>query len=333
VSVQASPRFGAIAAGRRGSSANVRAEVLSNFPGDAEVKVWLELPQGWSAQPAEIPLRFTHSGEAQTADFKLLVPANAPLAAGKKYPVHIVAESGGQKYREGYQTITRRDLETRRLYAPAIAEFTGVDVRLPQGLKVGYIMGAGDEVPAALEQLGIKPQMLSANDVATGNLSAFDTILVGIRAMTVRPDLRAYNNRLLEYARNGGNLVVQYQDTGFEGLQMARRPEEVVEEDAKVAVLETGNPLLTTPNAITSADFEGWVEERGSHFMSQWEVQFKPLLESHDQGQDPQRGGLLTARYGKGSFTYCAYSLYRQLPAGVPGAFRLLANLVSPARR
>jgi len=194
-------------------------------------------------------------------------------------------------------------------------------------------MGAGDDIPDSLARIGVKPQLLTPADLASANLSQFDTIIVGIRASAVRPDYRAYNGRLLEFVKNGGNLIVEYQDIGSVAfgpypLDIGKRPEEVVEEDSRVTILDPANPIFTTPNKITAADFEGWVEERGSKFMTTWDPKYKPLLECHDRGQAPQKGGLLQARYGKGTFTYAAYAFYRQLPAGVPGAYRLFANMI-----
>jgi hypothetical protein len=191
-------------------------------------------------------------------------------------------------------------------------------------------------VPEALEQLGIKPQMLSATDLANGNLAQFDAILIGLRASAVRPDYKSYNSRLMDYVKNGGNLIVQYQTPEFDEIQygpypykMGQNPEEVSEENSKVTILDPGNPVFAGPNKITAADFGDWVEERGSKFMTTWDPQYKALVECHDRDQEPQKGGWLQARYGKGMFNYVAYALYRQLPAGVPGAYRLLANLIS----
>jgi LmbE family N-acetylglucosaminyl deacetylase len=337
VSVQVAPRLGVIPVSRRSASAGIHAQVMSNFKGDADVKVSLELPQSWTSTPPEISLHFTHEGEIQNAEFRVVAPQPG---AGKKYSVQVVAESGSKQFREGYQAVGHAGLETRHLFRPATVELIAAEVRVPAGLRVGYVMGVGDEVPQALEQLGIASQMLGAADLASGNLAQFDAILVGIRAASVRPDYKTYNSRLLEYVRNGGNLIVQYQDSQFDAiafgpfpLQIGRRPEEVVEEDAKITLLDPSNPLFTAPNAITAVDFEGWVQERGSHFLSTWDAQYKALLECHDRGQEPQRGGLVQAHYGKGIFTYNALALYRQLPAGVPGAYRLLANLVSQGRK
>jgi hypothetical protein len=167
-------------------------------------------------------------------------------------------------------------------------------------------------------------------------LDQFGTVMVGSRAYAVRPDLVTYNRRLLDYAARGGHLVVLYQTPEFVPGQQAPFPaslppeaEEVSEEDAPVQMLAVDHPLLNAPNKITAADFDGWIEQRGSKFFSQWDPAYVPLLTSHDQGQEPQRGGWLTAPTGKGHYTYFAYALHRQLPYGVPGAYRLLANLVS----
>lgn len=251
-----------------------------------------------------------------------------------------MAEYGGRKYSEGYQVIAYRGLEPRHLYRPASFTLRGVDVKVAPRLKVGYVMGVGDEIPEALEQIGVNVNLLQAQDLANGNLAQFHTILVGFRASAVRPDLKAYNRRLLEYVEEGGNLVWQYQTQEFDAapygpfpFKLGARAEEVSEEDAAITVLDPENPVFQTPNKILPADFSGWVEERGSKFMTEWDARYKPLLACSDRGQAPQKGGLLQARYGRGTFTYAAYSFYRQLPAGVPGAFRLFANLLSPGRK
>jgi len=197
-------------------------------------------------------------------------------------------------------------------------------------------MGVGDEVPQALEQIGVKVTMLNEKDLATGDLDGFDAVIVGIRATTVRDDLKTYCKRLLDYAERGGNLIYQYQTQEFDAApygpfpyKLTPRAEEVSEEDARVTILDPSNPIFNWPNKISEADFNGWVEERGSKWMTEWDARYKPLLESHDREQKPQRGGLLYAPYGRGTFTYAAYAFYRQLPAGVPGGYRLFANIIS----
>jgi hypothetical protein len=196
-------------------------------------------------------------------------------------------------------------------------------------------MGTGDDVPDALREIGVEPHLLSPAELAQGDLSAFDTILIGIRAYSSRPDLPAATERLFDYVRNGGNLVVQYQSVQFPApytLTLGRNPEKVVDERAPVTLLDPNAGVFTWPNHITSADFDGWVEERGHSFLGSWSAQYSPLTEVHDPGQDPQKGGLLEAHYGKGTYIYVAYAIYRQLPEAVPGAFRVLANLVAAGK-
>ncbi len=211
----------------------------------------------------------------------------------------------------------------------------GVAVATAPHLKIGYLPGTGDDVPQGLENLGLGAQTLSGADIAQHDLSGYDAIILGTRAYAVRPELKAANGRLLEYVKNGGVLVVQYnlqdfdQNYGPYPFSLGANPQKVVDEFSKVNLLQPANPLFTWPNRITLADFSGWVEERGHGFMQTWDPRYEPLVETHDPEQDPQRGGLLLARYGKGAYIYDAFALYRQLPSGVPGAYRILANLVS----
>ncbi len=205
-------------------------------------------------------------------------------------------------------------------------------MKLAPGLRIGYVMGPGDLVPEAIEAMGAMPHLLSESEVAGADLSAWNVIVVGIRAYSTRPEVTAAQPRLDEFVRNGGTLIVQYQSASFPAplpLTLGRIPERVVDESAPVKLLNNANPLLTTPNAITAGDFNGWVEERGHSFMESWDPGFTPLTETADAGQDPQHGGLLVSHPGKGTYIYVAYALYRQLPELVPGAYRILANLLS----
>jgi hypothetical protein len=200
-------------------------------------------------------------------------------------------------------------------------------------------MGTGDEVPKAIEQLGITPHLIDSQELLSGDLSRYDTILLGVRTYTAQPALAQANARLLEWVKAGGTLVVEYQGPEFDrnygpypltlGANPGEASERVVDEKAAVRLLTPGDPLLNFPNKISTADFEGWLEERGHGFAAHWDPRYTALTETADAGQDPQRGGLLTAAYGRGRYIYIAYALYRQLPEGVPGAYRLLANLLS----
>jgi hypothetical protein len=211
-------------------------------------------------------------------------------------------------------------------------------VKVAPGLHVGYIVGAGDDLPQSLENLGINVHFLSAEDLANGTLSTFDTIILGVRTYAVREDLKTYNGRILDFVKNGGVVIVQYNTPEFDHnygpypYKMGSNPEEVTDEHSQVEILAPANPVFTWPNKITSKDFEKWVEERGSKFLESWDANYEPLLETHDPGQAPQKGGLVYAKYGKGVYIYNAYAFYRQMPEGVPGAYRIFANMVSLAK-
>lgn len=193
-------------------------------------------------------------------------------------------------------------------------------------------------MPQALEDLGLDPQIIGAGDLQSGDLSRFDAIVLGVRAYAVRPELRAANNRLLDYVKNGGVLLVQYNLQNFgdgDGpypFTLGSNPQKVVDENSPVKLLKPDSPILSWPNRITLADFHGWQEERGHGFMQKWDPRYTALVETHDPDQDPQEGGLLLAHYGRGIYIYDAFALYRQLPAGVPGGYRILANLVSAGK-
>jgi hypothetical protein len=210
-----------------------------------------------------------------------------------------------------------------------------VDVKTAPNLNIGYVMGTGDDVATSLEDIGIHPTMLSAGEIASADLSHYDAIVLGIRAYAARPELKTFNNRLLEYVHNGGTVVVQYQTQEYDRnygpypLTLSSDPEKVVEEDNKVSILVPNDPVLNWPNKITTADFDNWVEERGHGFMRQWDSHYIPLTEMHDAGQEPQKGGLLYARYGKGAYVYMSYAFFREMPDGVAGSFRIMANLLS----
>ena len=308
-------------------------EMLNNVKGEAEGTLSLKLPDGWHAAPEDASFAFTHEGAGKTFTFQV---SAENVEVGKEHTIQAVATSNGKEYTTGYQTIEHPDLEPRHLYRPATMTLHGISLKLPENMSVGYIMGVGDKIPEALEQIGIDVEMLGTEELRTGDLNRFDTILIGIRAYAVRRDLIAYNSRLLDYVHKGGNLIVQYQTPEFDAAPfgpypytMGRRPEEVSEEDAQVTILMPDTPIFQYPNQITEADFDGWVEERGSKFLTEWDANYQALLTCNDREQEPQHGGLLYAQYGEGTYTYAAYAFYRQLPAGVAGAYRLFVNLLT----
>jgi LmbE family N-acetylglucosaminyl deacetylase len=294
----------------------------------AEGTVELKLPAGWRAEPSEAKFRRASAGDTEPILFSL-TPA-AGEAGG--FSISAVAHSSGRTYETGWQSVGYAGLQPYNQYQPAVLRTRKVDVKLAPGLRVGYAMGTGDLVPDAIEGLGVTPHLLTADEVASGDLSAWNVIVIGIRAYSVRPELAAAQSRLDQFVRQGGTLIVQYQSGNFPAplpMAMGRMPERVVDEEAPVKLLDPTNRLLTWPNAIKPADFDGWVEERGHSFLDTWDPGYIALAETADAGQDPQRGGLLIAHQGKGTYIYIAYALYRQLPELVPGAYRLLANLLS----
>ncbi len=211
-----------------------------------------------------------------------------------------------------------------------------MDVKIPNDVKIGYIMGAGDDIPTVLKQIGLDVTVIPAEKVASEDLSRYRTIVLGIRAYDTQKDVGANNKKLLDYVSAGGTLIVQY-DTGvsdFNSGHLTPYPAQlsrarVSVEEAPVEILAPDDPVFHYPNQITPRDFDGWVQERGLYFMNQWDSNFKALLACHDPGEQPQKGGLLKAQYGKGVYIYNAYAFFRQLPAGVPGAIRLYVNLLA----
>jgi hypothetical protein len=333
--VNVSPRQAIVpsAAGPAARIVRLQVEVTNNASSGSKGDLALKLPAGWTSEPPSVPFAFARPGEKSRHQFTVSVPA----VENRDYTIDAVATVGAREFREGYEVVEHRDLETRYLYRDTTVRVRGVDVKIVPGLKVGYVMGVGDDVPAGIAQLGAQVQLLGAQDLAAADLSQFNAIMTGTRAYAVRDDLKTYNQRLLDYVKNGGNLIVLYNTPAefdpalyapFRGV-MPRNAEEVSEEDSPVRILAPTRPEFTTPNAITNADFNGWVEQRGSKFFSEWDKAYTPMIETHDQGQAPQSGGWLTAAYGKGHYTYFAYAFHRQLPYGVPGAYRLLANLLS----
>lgn len=338
ISLSMSPRIGVIPISESATATTftVTVEMLNNIQGEAEGKLALAFPEDWSVSPEWAAFAFTHAGASKTFTFQVSAEG---VEAGRDYTIQAGALSNGREYTTGYQVIEHPDLEPRHLYRPATMTFHGISLKLPENMSVGYIMGVGDKIPEALEQIGIDVEMLGTEELRTGDLNRFDTILIGIRAYAVRRDLIAYNSRLLDYVYKGGNLIVQYQTPEFDAAPfgpypytMGRRPEEVSEEDAQVTILMPDNPIFQYPNQITAADFDGWVEERGSKFLTEWDGNYQALLTCNDREQEPQHGGLLYAQYGEGTYTYAAYAFYRQLPAGVAGAYRLFVNLLTLAK-
>lgn len=315
-----------------GKHSTVKVGVSSNAAGAARGMLRLQLPDGWRAEPAEEEVAFAQRGEKRDFEFNIFPAA---LKEGRT-EVRAVLESGGTKYSEGYSLVTREDLGAFYYYQPAVQRVSIVDVNIPPHLKLGYVMGAGDEIPTVLKQLGLDVTLIPPERLANQDLNRYGTIVLGIRAYDSQKDVAANNKRLLDFVSAGGTLMVQY-DTGvadFNSGHFTPYPARlsrarVSVEESPVEILAPEDRVFHFPNEITPRDFDGWVQERGLYFMDQWDSAFTPLLACHDPGEEPQRGGLLRAQYGKGTYIYNAYAFFRQLPAGVPGAVRLYVNLLS----
>jgi LmbE family N-acetylglucosaminyl deacetylase len=329
ISVAVSPAAGVVPLTEK--TLMVTARVRSNVKGTASGTVRLDLPQGWSAEPQVAQVSLAKDGDSADVPF-VVTPGKIAETA---YTMTAVASFAGKEYREGYKTVGYAGILPGNLYRPATYTARGIDVKIAPGLRVGYLPGTGDEVQASLENLGVHATTLTMADVVAGRLANYDAVMLGVRAYAAHPGLAAANGQLLQYAKNGGVVIVQY---NLEPFDYGPYPytlgdaEKVVDEKAAVRLLKPDNPLLSWPNKITERDFDGWVEERGHGFMESWDPHYQPLLETQDPGQDPQKGGLLVAKTGKGAYVYEAYALYRQMPEGVPGAYRLFANMLSQGK-
>jgi LmbE family N-acetylglucosaminyl deacetylase len=295
-----------------------------------------------SATPLEIkPTRVTLKAAPprSVSEDTFTVTAKA-FTAGATTDLTADATYRSADYREGYRPVGYPGLTTTNAYAPATYKATAVDVHTAPNLKVAYLPGTGDDVPAYLPYLGITPTIITVADLTPTRLAQFDVVLLGVRAYAAHPELAGAGSKpLLQYAAAGGVVIVQYNTARF-GDPESPYPisvpgdsaHNVVVESQPVEILTPESPVLTWPNHISSQDFNGWVEELGHGFAATWDPRFQPLTETHDSDQDPQKGGLLYARVGQGAYVYVAYALYRQLPESVPGAYRLLANLLSLPR-
>jgi LmbE family N-acetylglucosaminyl deacetylase len=338
-----------------GARREFRVTVKNEAKASGEAVVRLDAPAGWKVEPAQAAASLRFEGDEATARFFVTSPAT--LAAGE-YAVKAVATRAGQDYRDGVQVIAYDHIQERHLLGAAATRVEAIDVKVAPGISIGYVLGSGDEVPPAIQQLGITPTMLSADDLAYGDLSRFSTIVTGIRAYLNRKDLRANNQRLLDYARAGGHVVVQYNKfefnrlsdapaEGFSGGGSAKEVspfapypasvtyERVTLEDAPMNVLAPDHPFFNAPNRIGKADFDGWVQERGLYFLGAKDPHYTEVLSSADpfpKNAGEKKGILVDAPVGKGTWTYVGLGLWRQLPAGTPGAYRILANLLSRPR-
>jgi LmbE family N-acetylglucosaminyl deacetylase len=343
LSVTLNPPIEISPTGSNAKTLGFQVSVLNNQKNGTKGKLRLLAPDGWRAKPDEVDFTLSRKGETFTAKFTLQVP---PETKSGSYRVDSIATVGDKKFQRGYDVVSYPENWTRNLYHPAQTRIERFDIRIAPNLTVGYVPGAGDEIPVAMERLGIKPQILSADDLAFGDLTRFSTIITGIRAYNVNEALQTNNQRLLNYVAGGGTLIVQYVRPmggpagGGMGSQFLFGPypmsvsnsDRITVEDSSISILDPANPVFNRPNKITDNDFNGWVQERGLYFMNTWDERYTALLSGADPGDAPKNGGMLYAQYGKGHYLYTGYSWFRQLPALNPGAFRIFANMISLGR-
>jgi LmbE family N-acetylglucosaminyl deacetylase len=312
----------------------VRVTIANNQKGPAAASVALPAPADWQVEPANMPVSFAREDQAITVKFTLAPPAAATVG---EVAVNAVVTGTGVSSDQGYQVVEYPHIHRRHVVQSATTRVKMMDVTIVPGLKVGYIMGVGDKVPEAIEQLGAEVTMIDSETLASGDLSRFDAIVLGVRAYERRQDLRAHNQRLLQYADGGGTIIVQYQRTEFNDAQYGPFPakttsERVTDENAPIEILTPDHPVFTRPNTIGPETWRNWVQERGTYFMGSRDPRYVDLLRSQDPfpyNAGAKTGVLVEARVGKGRWIYTGLGLWRQLPAGVDGAYRLLANLLS----
>lgn len=312
----------------------VRVTVSHAARGEAEATVALTLPKGWASTPVQQAVTFTREDEERTVRFQVKPAPGTPAGA---YPIGATAAIGAQTFERGYQVIEYPHTRRQHIFEAAQTTLKIIDVKMAPNLTVGYVMGVGDAVPDAIAQLGAKLEQIGPDELAWGNLSRFNTIVTGVRAYERRADLRANNSRLLDYVRDGGTLIVQYNKFEFNEAQYAPFPakvtsDRITDETAPVRIVNPSDPLFATPNRITDEAWQGWVQERGLYFLASDDSRYREhvvIADPFPNNPGEKNGALVSAQHGKGRWAYVGLGLWRELPAGVPGAYQLLANLLS----
>ena len=319
-----------------GAAGHFTITVTNRGHGPASAQVVVTPPAGWTAPPPQ-DVSFQREDESKSLTVSLAPPPNArpgvlALRAG--------AVAAGRRSEGALVLVDYPHIRPRAVVHASAAEVRVARISLPALTRVGYVRGASDRVPEALQAVGVPIELLGADTLARGDLARYDVIVVGSRAYETDPALVASNGRLLDYGRAGGLVIVQYQQYPFVSgsfapyrLTIARPHDRVTDETAPVTPLDPASPVFHVPNDIGAADWQGWVQERGLYFAHDWDAAYTPLVETHDPGDAPLQGGLLLARLGQGTYVYTGLSFFRQLPAGVPGAYRLFANLLALGKK
>lgn len=298
-----------------------------NFKGVAS----LNIPDGWRISPEKVALEIAQKGDASTVFFTLSPPEFE--SEGKIIPI---VTSSGQSYTQELVEINYEHIPKQSVLLPAETKVVRLNI-LKAGEHIGYIVGVGDRVPESLEQIGYKVSTIVPASIQEGSLKPYDAIVVGIRAYNVVEELKYKQRYLLDYVKNGGNLIIQYNTAGRRGLDFENlapydlhvSSDRVTDENSPIEILDKNHALVNVPNKVSLKDFNGWVQERGLYFPDTWGKEFTPILSMQDPGETPKKGSLLVASYGKGNYIYTGLSFFRELPEGVPGAYKLFANMLS----
>jgi LmbE family N-acetylglucosaminyl deacetylase len=288
----------------------------------------LDAPKGWRIEPASVPVELKAADAESFATFTVQSPAGRGEGS-----LRAIVNVDGHDYSFARERISYQHIGDHTLMPSAEAKIVRADIKR-KGVLIGYIPGAGDDIPQSLQQIGYSVKVLDGSEITAESLKRFDAVVLGIRAYNTQDRIAAWQTELLAYVRAGGVVVVQYNTTDLKTKEIGPAPLEitrdrVTDENAEVRILAPGHPVLNTPNKIGPDDFKGWVQERGLYFPTKWDASWTPLLSCNDPGEKPLDGGLLVAKSGSGYFIYTGYAFFRQLPAGVPGAYRLFANMVS----
>lgn len=291
----------------------------------------LQIPKGWEVHPAAINFSISQKGETQTVYFEVTPPSGE--SEGFLHPKLTVE---GKLFDKALIEITYDHIPKQSVLLPAKAKVVRLNIQ-KSGENIGYIVGAGDKVPESLQQIGYNVQTINVSEIEAGSLDKYDGIVLGIRAYNVIEELKYKQSLLFEYVKNGGNMIVQYNTANrwrnqFENIApypLTLSRDRVTNEEATVTILAKDHPVVNFPNVIGSKDFEGWVQERGLYFPNAWDANFTPILSMNDEGESPKQGSLLIAPYGQGNYIYTGLSFFRELPAGVSGAYKLFANMLS----
>jgi LmbE family N-acetylglucosaminyl deacetylase len=336
-SVRVTPPLAVIPSSAKPVQREVHVTVTNGTKAAAQASVTLEVPQGWKAVPASAAIRFTHEDESLSARFQITAPAQAKTGEYTLRAAVTSSTAADESFTSGYQEIEYPHVQRRQVIKPAEASLKVVDVKTVPNISVGYIVGVGDQVPPAIEQLGAKLSFIDPDELAWGDLSKYDVIMTGVRAYERREDLRAYNHRLLDYAERGGTVLVQYNKMEFNQSEYGPFPAKVSanrvsDETVPVKILVPAHPVFNYPNKIGPATWANWVQERGLYFLGEKDPKYIDLVSMVDSFKDnpgEKLGSLVEGRIGKGRWIYVGLALWRQLPAGTDGAYQLLSNLLS----